>query len=115
MIINTVKKFFNKSKEIGIKGKNIFKAMHKTVPAPVVLTDDPWFGPAFISDSNKDYMEREYNAFKEEAHKYYGTKEPENMHQLMYDIATKSGSTTIQLNPVGGSENFQGGSENIQK
>ena len=40
--------------------------------------------------------------------------EPDNIHELMYDMATKHGKTTTQLDPVGGSENFQGGSENIQ-
>ena len=30
----------------------------------------------------------------------------------MYEMATKSGATTVQLDPIGGSENFQGGSEN---
>ena len=43
------------------------------------------------------------------------TKEPENIHQLMYEIATKSGATTLQLDPIGGSENFQGGSENFHE
>ena len=85
------------------------------VPAPKYLKDDEWFGPAVISDENKDYMEREYEAFKEEAHKFYGTKESENIHQEMYEIATKSSSTTIHLDPVGGSENFQGGSENYHE
>ena len=84
------------------------------VPAPTVLTDDPWFGPAPISDSNKDYMEKEAEIKKEEAeNRQYWTKEQENIHQIMYEIATRCGKTTTQLDPVGGSENFQGGSENI--
>ena len=39
----------------------------------------------------------------------------DGMHQKMYDIATQSGKTTVQLNPIGGSENFQGGSENVHR
>lgn len=82
------------------------------VPAPKYLEDDEWFGPAIISDANKDYMQREYEAFKAEAHKFYGTqpesKESNDIHQVMYDMATQSSSTTIQLNPPGGSENFHG-------
>ena len=39
----------------------------------------------------------------------------DGMHQKMYDIATQSGKTTLQLNPIGGSENFQGGSENVHR
>ena len=86
------------------------------VPAPTVLTDDPWFGPAPISDSNKDYMEKEAEIKKEEAeNRQYWTKEQENIHQIMYEIATRSSATTLQLDPIGGSENFQGGSENVHR
>jgi len=86
------------------------------VPAPTILTDDPWFGPAPISDLNKDYMEKEVEIKKEEAeNRQYWTKESANMHQLMYDISTRSGATTLQLDPIGGSENFQGGSENVHR
>ena len=87
------------------------------VPAPRVLKEDEWFGPAPVSDANMDYMEREYEAFKQDALNYYDqeTKEPEDIHQVMYDLATKSGKTTNQLDPIGGSENFQGGSENVHR
>ena len=87
------------------------------VPAPRVLKEDEWFGPAPVSDANMDYMEREYEAFKQDALNYYDqeTKEPEDIHQVMYDLATKSGKTTTQLDPIGGSENFQGGSENAHR
>ena len=87
------------------------------VPAPRVLKEDEWFGPAPVSDANMDYMEREYEAFKQDALNYYDqeTKEPEDIHQVMYDLATKSGKTTTQLDPIGGSENFQGGSENVHR
>ena len=87
------------------------------VPAPRVLEKDEWFGLAAVSDANMDYMEREYEAFKQDAMNYYSqeTKESPNIHQEMYDLATKSGKTTTQLNPIGGSENFQGGSENVHR
>ena len=86
------------------------------IPAPAVLTEDPWFGPAVVSDANKDYMEREYEAFKQDALNYYpDSKEPENIHQVMYEMATKNAATTLQLDPIGGSENFQGGSENVHR
>ena len=69
-----------------------------------------------VSDVNKDYMELEYEAFKIDALNYYpDSKEPENIHQVMYEMATKSGATTVQLDPIGGSENFQGGSENVHR
>ncbi len=50
---------------------------------------------------------------REEENQQNVTKEPDNIHEVMYDMATKCGKTTTQLDPVGGSENFQGGSENI--
>ena len=88
---------------------NLNRPKHRTVPAPQVLKDDEWFGPAVISDSNKDYMERETEVFKADALNYYGIKqEPKDIHQKMYEIATKS-ATTIQLDPPGGSENYHEG------
>ena len=87
------------------------------VPAPRVLKEDEWFGPAPVSDANMDYMEREYESFKQDAMNYYGqeTKEPDNIHEVMYEMATKNAATTLQLDPIGGSENFQGGSENVHR
>ena len=101
-MINTIKNFIS----------NMVKP-YVGVPAPKVLKDDPWFGPAFISDANKEYLkQQEHEAFKEEAHKYYGTKEPENIHEMMYQMATNSQGTSLQRDPIeqpGGSENFHEG------
>ena len=89
------------------------------VPAPQALNNDPWFGDAVISDTNMEYKQLEFEAFKEEAHKFYGTKEPENIHQLMYDIATENGKHAtpawFDAGNIGGSENFIGGSENVHR
>ena len=88
------------------------------VPAPILNPVDEWFASPYgcatpaITEKQKEYQESE--AFKEEAIKYY-SKEPDNIHQVMYDMATKSGATTLQLDPIGGSENFQGGSENFHE
>ena len=87
------------------------------VPAPVLNPVDEWFAspygcPPVITEKQKEYQESE--SFKEEAIKYY-SKEPDNIHEVMYDMATKSGATTLQLDPIGGSENFQGGSENFHE
>ena len=87
------------------------------VPAPILNPIDEWFSapygcPSAITEKQKEYQESD--AFKEEAIKYY-SKEPDNIHQMMYDMATKTKSTTLDLDPIGGSENFQGGSENIQQ
>ena len=86
------------------------------VPAPAYLEDDPWFGPAIVSDKGQDYMEKESEIKQqEEENRQYWTKESDNIHQVMYEMATKSAVTTLQLDPIGGSENFQGGSENVHR
>ena len=85
------------------------------VPAPKVLKNDPWFGEPVKSEK-----QLEYEHINDDPHdgwwlcpEWQDPKEPENIHEVMYDMATKCGKTTTQLDPVGGSENFQGGSENI--
>ena len=80
------------------------------VPAPRVLKDDEWFGPAPISDFNQDYVAQEAEIKQQEQeNRQYWTNESDNIHQEMYDLATKNGKTTVQLDPVGGSETFQEG------
>ncbi len=88
------------------------------VPAPVLTPVDDWFSGSYgfateipITEKQKDYMERENEMKMAEDQ----SKEPDNIHQLMYEMATKSGATTLQLDPIGGSENFQGGSENVHQ
>ena len=88
------------------------------VPAPVLTPVDDWFSGSYgfateipITEKQKDYMERE----KEMKMAEDQSNEPDNIHQLMYEMATKSGATTVQLDPIGGSENFQGGSENFHE
>ena len=88
------------------------------VPAPILNPVDEWFAapygcPPAITEKQKDYMERETELkMCPETGDYV---EPANIHQVMYEMATRSGATTVQLDPVGGSENFQGGSENIHQ
>ena len=85
------------------------------IPAPAILPHDPWFGPSPIKSKNQMTHEEmlEEAQRREEENQQNVTKEPDNIHEVMYDRAIKSGKTTTQLDPVGGSENFQGGSENI--
>ena len=52
---------------------------------------------------------------QEEENRQYWTNESEDIHEVMYQMATKNAPTTLQLDPIGGSENFQGGSENIHR
>ena len=90
--------------------KEIDKEPYVGVPAPVLTPHDDWF-----EDPPKSEMQIEFEAFKQEAHKFYQTKESENIHQQMYEIATKTSATTLKLDPIGGSENFQGNSENVNQ
>ena len=91
------------------------------VPAPILNPVDEWFAspygcPPAITEKQQDYMAQETEIKKQEAeNRQYWTKESANIHQEMYDLATKSGATTVQLDPIGGSENFQGGSENVHR
>ena len=91
------------------------------VPAPILNPVDEWFASPYgcssaITEKQQDYMVQAAEIKKQEdENRQYWTKEPENIHQVMYEMATKSGATTVQLDPIGGSENFQGGSENVHR
>lgn len=80
---------------------------HKTIPAPRVLSYDPWFGPAVISDANLNYMVQE-TLIKQEEYQETHSVEPDNIHEVMYNMSVKSASTTLDLDPIniGGSENY---------
>jgi len=81
------------------------------VPAPVVLSNDSWFGDvAYKSQKQENYMERETEMkMQEQKRREEAGEEPENIHQLMYEIATKNQSTTLHIDSLGGSENFHEG------
>ena len=88
------------------------------IPAPILTPVDDWFSAPYgcPTEKQQDYMAQEAEIKKQEAeNRQYWTKESANIHQEMYDLATKSGATTVQLDPIGGSENFQGGSENVHR
>ena len=89
------------------------------IPAPKVLKDDPWFGPApILSEKQQEYLraqlEQEKQLIPQEEDK--APKEVDNIHEVMYNIATNGGKTTTQLDPMpelgGGSEKFQSGPGN---
>ena len=129
MIKKLLSKLFNEKKiecavdEDDVDCKNLDDDQEKVytgVPAPILNPVDEWFSssygcPTAITEKQQDYMEKEAEIKKqEEENRQYWTNESANIHQEMYDLATKGGKTTTQLDPIGGSENFQGGSENIQ-
>ena len=76
------------------------------VPAPILNPVDEWFASPYgcspaITKKQQDYMAHETEIKKAEVQ----TNEPDNIHQLMYDIATQNSATTLQIDPIGGSEN----------
>ena len=88
------------------------------IPAPILTPVDDWFSGPYgcPTEKQQDYMVQEAEIKKQEAeNRQYWTNESANIHQEMYDLATKNGKTTTQLDPIGGSENFQGGSENFHE
>ena len=92
------------------------------VPAPILNPLDEWFASPYGCPSAITEKQKEYEHINDDFQdgwwllpEYQDTKESPNIHQEMYDLATKSGKTTTQLDPIGGSENFQGGSENVHR
>ena len=85
------------------------------VPASVLSPIDEWFSssygcPSAITEKQKDYMEKETEMkLQEQKRREEAGEEPENIHQLMYEMATKNQSTTLHIDPPGGSENFHEG------
>tara|TARA_B100001939_G_scaffold203772_1_gene175190 strand:+ start:1148 stop:1594 length:447 start_codon:yes stop_codon:yes gene_type:complete len=89
--------------------KEMSSTPYTGVPAPVVLSNDSWFGDVtYKSQKQLDYMEKETEMKRQEREKNFSV-EPDDIHQKMYEIATKNQNTTLQLNPLGGSENFHEG------
>ena len=85
------------------------ESVYTGVPAPVYLKEDDWFGPApEYTEKQKDYMKMETEIKRQEFEKSFSV-EPNDIHQKMYEIATKNHNTTLDLNPPGGSENFHEG------
>ena len=79
------------------------------VPAPLVPSEDPWF-PSPIKTEQTIIKETEMKVKEAEEKKNQPVaKEPDNIHEVLYNRATKNQSTTVQLDPPGGSENFQSG------
>ena len=78
------------------------------VPAPVILSSDPWFGSATKSEKGIEYEQKIVTESKiQEEQRKETTQEPENIHQVMYEKATKNWTTISETQ--GGSENFQEG------
>ena len=85
-----------------------------TYPAPVITPYDDWFSEPILTETQMEYQKlMEYEHINDDPHdgwwlrpEWQDPKEPDNIHEVMYDIATKCGKTTVQLDPIGASENF---------
>lgn len=76
------------------------------VPAPAYLKEDEWFGaPPEYTEKQKEYMEMETEMKRQEFEQTFSA-ESEDIHQRMYEIATKSQNLNLNINSPGGSENF---------
>ena len=100
-IINSIKRFMKVKPYTG-------------VPAPVILEDDPCFGPTpILSEKQREYLdmvkqlEEEKQLLSSDSEDM--SKEVDNIHEVMYNVATSNGKTTVQLDPPGCSENFHSG------
>ena len=59
------------------------------VPAPEVLSNDPWFGDPVLSEESKDYMERETEFKKQEQeNRQYWTNESETVSYTHLTLPT---------------------------
>ena len=75
------------------------------VPAPAIAPTDEWFNSPVLTEKGIDYMEQETAIKMQDDF----SVEPNDIHQRMYEIATKNHDTTLNIDPPGGSENFQEG------
>jgi len=82
------------------------------VPAPDYLPEDPWFPTPVLSEKQLTVKEAQEQAILDNqilADESGDVVESSDIHQKMYEIATKGSATTLQLDPPGGSENFHEG------
>jgi len=78
------------------------------IPAPAYLEDDPWFPAPVLSEKQMSYKEAHEQAVAEQQILDESeNKESADIHQKLYEAATKSWNTVAESQ--GGSENFQSG------
>ena len=82
---------------------------YQTVPAPVVTPSDSWFGEAPKTEKVIEYVKQKNEELYQRLAEGPQSKEVDNIHQVMYDKATKGVATTLTLDSLGGSEEWQSG------
>jgi len=110
MIKKLIKKLFKK--EVSKPEKKVEETapvVHTTVPAPVVSPNDSWFGEAPKTEKVIEYVMQKNEELYRRLAEQPQSKEVDNIHQVMYDKATKGVATTLSLDSLGGSEEWQSG------
>ena len=95
-----------------VECKELDEQPYTGIPAPIVNAADEWFSSPYgfaetvFTEKQKNYIEQETN-FKMEEQKSLekSGQEPEDIHQAMYEIATRTWGSVKETQ--GGSENFQ--------
>jgi hypothetical protein len=59
------------------------------VPAPVVLSDDSWFGVATKTEKAIEYVKQKNEELYQKLAEEPQSKEVDNIHQMMYDRVTQ--------------------------
>ena len=85
------------------------KPLYVGTPAPLTPSEDSWFSPVIKTEKTLIKETKMKIQEAEEKKNKPKTKEPDNIHEWMYNRATQNQNTTVQLDPPGGSENFQSG------
>lgn len=88
-----------------------------TYPASIIAPYDEWFSEPILTETQMEYQKLMKESGDDIIVNMDGgvggswkiETEPVNIHEVMYDMATKTGKTTTQLDPIGGSENFHQG------
>ena len=112
-VINKLKKvFIPKSEFIDDEPKKVEKPKENYigVVAPVVTPTDSWFSAPVKTEKVIAHEEKVAEVVKQKEAEQPKSKEPENIHQMMYERASKYwGTWKEELQSPGGSENFQSG------
>jgi hypothetical protein len=68
------------------------------VPAPSILKNDAWFGEPIMSEQQKEIADDiSVNMDGGVGGSWKVNNEPENIHQVMYEISTKNSNTLNQV------------------
>ena len=112
-VIKKLKKvFIPKSEFVKEEPKKVEKPREQYigVVAPVVTPFDSWFSKPVKTEKVIAHEEKVAEVVKQKEAEQPKSKEPENIHQQMYERASKYwGTWKEELQSPGGSENFQSG------